>query len=340
MSPVLATAVFAVMLAMLAAPVAGQDHAALFSQWMKEHGKEYSSFIEQASRMEQWIKNFIFVSSHNPTTAGFTVGALAFKHIFLHHRASRCDVAPLTRLTAMNKFGDLSGAEFAAKVKGFRMPRTRSLDPHPPRNISVRQLPAAVDWRNQGVVTPVKDQGQCGSCWTFSTTGATESAYAIATGQLVVLSEQNLLDCTTDLGEMGCDGGLMDPGFQYIIAHGIDTEAAYPYQGQGPLTCRFNPAGVGATLTAYHDVAATEDALQQAVAQNGPVSIAIDASQMSFQFYSGGVYNEPSMHIRTRMHLYSPASVCSSTQLDHAVLAVGYDHDASTGQDYWIVKNV
>jgi len=124
---------------------------------------------------------------------------------------------------------------------------------------------------------------------------------------------------------MGCEGGLMDSAFQYIISNkGIDTEASYPYTATGPNACRFNRANVGATISSYKDVVSgSESALQVAVAQQ-PTSVAIDASHMSFQLYTGGIYNEPA---------------CSSSQLDHGVLAVGYGVDSASGSPYWLVKN-
>jgi len=130
------------------------------------------------------------------------------------------------------------------------------------------------------------------------------------------------MDCSWSQGNQGCNGGLMTSAMDYIIANkGIDTEASYPYTAQSSQNCEYSASNIGSTLASYSNVASgDENALLQAVT-SGPTSVAIDASQSSFQFYSGGVYSDPN---------------CSSTQLDHGVLAIGWGNQ---GQDYWLVKN-
>ena len=192
----------------------------------------------------------------------------------------------------------------------------------------------------------MKDQGQCGSCWAFSSTGSLEGQHFAKTGQLVSLSEQNLVDCSQSYGNMGCNGGLMDNAFRYIQANGgIDTESSYPYETR-TANCRYNPGAIGATVSVsdddfdytdnystnlfistyikgFVDVASqNEDALQDACGNIGPISVAIDASHSSFQLYKDGLYDEPA---------------CSTTQLDHGVLVAGYG--VKDGQDCYIVKN-
>jgi cathepsin L len=265
-----------------------------FGRFVERHGKNYESFAEQAYRFRVFKKNLDFIQAHNAK-------GLSYK-------------------LAVNHFADMTNAEFRERFLGFRFNKTRRGAIHAVN--AKASLPATVDWRKQGAVTPVKDQGQCGSCWAFSTTGSTEGAWFLAKGKLVSLSEQNLVDCSSSEGNQGCEGGLMDDGFQYIIdSNGIDSEKSYPYTAEDG-TCSFKTSNVVAKISSFTDVASgDESALQSAVAQQ-PVSVAIDASQQSFQFYSSGVYYDEN---------------CSSSQLDHGVLAVGYGTES--GKDYWLVKN-
>ncbi|GFT35565.1 cathepsin L [Nephila pilipes] len=166
-------------------------------------------------------------------------------------------------------------------------------------------------------------KGSCGSCWAFSTTGSLEGQHKKKTGQLVSLSEQNLIDCCT--ANNGCHGGLMDDAFEFIKSEsGIDTEESYPYEGAQD-SCTFKSTGVGATCTGHVDIpSGDEDALKQAVANVGPVSVAIDAHHESFHDYKVGVYDEP--ECRNEF-----------SDLTHAVLVVGYGTEE--GKDFWLVKN-
>jgi len=269
------------------------------------HGKSYLTDIEEQFRMMVFAENKHKIATHNKLHAQ---GHKSFQ-------------------MKMNHFGDLMHHEFVGMVNGYRTSNASKpirgstfMLPHPEV-----VLPKAMDWRMHGIVTPVKDQGQCGSCWAFSTTGALEGQHARATGKLVSLSEQNLVDCSTSFGNDGCNGGLMDLAFQYIKANGgIDTEDSYPYLGVDE-DCHFNRTAIGAEDTGFVDIAeGSERGLKAALATVGPVSVAIDASQPSFQFYHHGVYFDEN---------------CSPENLDHGVLAVGYGKDKKTGEEYWIVKN-
>ncbi|CAG2120887.1 unnamed protein product, partial [Medioppia subpectinata] len=269
----------------------------------QHHGKQYLPH-EENFRLKVFMENKHKIAKHNNRAANGLKGYTL----------------------AMNQFGDLLSHEFVSLMNGFKRSYKQDsengsayLSPH---NVVI---PPAVDWRTKGYVTEVKNQGQCGSCWAFSTTGALEGQHYRKLGVMTSLSEQNLVDCSKNYGNDGCEGGLMDNAFTYIRAnHGIDTETSYPYEAKDKK-CRFKPRDIGATDTGFVDIpAGNEEKLKEAVATVGPVSVAIDASHESFQFYSTGVYDEEE---------------CSPEQLDHGVLVVGYGTTPDTKEDYWIVKN-
>ncbi|XP_076013879.1 cathepsin L.1 [Genypterus blacodes] len=276
-----------------------------FHAWKLHHDRSYSSPSEEAHRKQIWLTNRRLVLVHN----------------------MMADQGIKSYRLGMTYFADMENEEYKRLISQGCL---RSFNSSMPRRGSTflslsegTDIPDSVDWRDKGYVTDIKDQKACGSCWAFSATGSLEGQNFRKTGKLVSLSEQQLVDCSTSFGNMGCSGGLMDQAFDYIKSNkGIDTEDSYPYEAEDG-SCRFNPNTIGATCTGYVDVTSgSEDALKQAVATIGPISVAIDASHMSFQLYVSGVYDEPD---------------CSSEDLDHGVLAVGYGSDS--GKDYWLVKN-
>jgi len=232
------------------------------------------------------------------------------------------NAAGLSWKLGVNEFADMTWEQFRTKYLGYRLVDNsfaRSQNAAPASNVAAV---SSIDWTTKGAVTGVKDQGQCGSCWAFSTTGSTEGAVYIATGKLTSLSEQELVDCSSAQGNAGCNGGLMDYGFEYIIkAGGLCTESDYPYTAQDG-TCKASTCTHVSPISSYKDVTQnSEAALLTAVTQQ-PISVAIEADQSGFQFYTSGVFN----------------GACG-TALDHGVLAVGFDHDSSSNLDYWKVKN-
>ncbi|XP_077488617.1 procathepsin L-like isoform X1 [Amblyomma americanum] len=295
-----------VLSAALAVAFAATAGEVLRSEWeafKAKHGRNYTSPTEELLRFKIFTDNSLFISRHNEK---FVKGMVSYS-------------------LGMNPFGDLLHHEFLKATSCYKDNANSRGGSHylPPENIGVEDMPESVDWREKGYVTPVKDQGRCGSCWAFSATGSLEGQHFRKTGKLVSLSEQNLVDCSKQYGNHGCNGGSMENAFEYIKANGgVDTEESYPYKGIEE-DCKFKLADVGATVTGTVNVKeGSEEELKKAVATVGPVSVAIDASQRSFQFYKEGVYDEPA---------------CSSDRLDHGVLAVGYG--VQNGTKYWLVKN-
>ena len=271
-----------------------------FTTWANLHGRTYESATERDYRESVYTRNLLTIVKHNS-----------------HGHPWTLDV---------NKFSDLTSSEFAALYVQGGYNATRPSYRRHSYNwqllyTNITTLPISVDWTSQGAVTPVKDQGQCGSCWAFSATGSMEAAWFLKNGTLVSLSEQQLVDCSTAQGNQGCNGGLMDYAFQYVVSnHGITSEAAYPYTATGPNTCLASGLPVFAQVQQYKDVPVGSDvALMTALTQQ-PVSVAVEADQATFQHYSSGVMT----------------ASCGS-QLDHGVLVVGYGTDG--GQDFYKVKN-
>jgi C1A family cysteine protease len=272
-----------------------------FSAFALEFDKSYDTEADITHRFDNFVRNLERIRTH-PSNSSYTLG--------------------------VNMYMDMSEDEFRDSVgggcfvkpeqNGFYERKTRCR-PYMPE--STADLPDSVDWRDENAVTPVKDQGQCGSCWSFSATGSMEGAWAIANSELVSLSEQQLVDCSVSYGDMGCSGGLMDDAFEYAIDNGMCSEEDDPYtaaNGQCDAACE--PV---VQMSSCSDVAPSNQMDLTAAVANGPVSVAIEADTSTFQLYTGGIID----------------SADCGTNLDHGVLVVGYGADEDTGALYWLVKN-
>ena len=262
----------------------------MYMKYVTEFGKSYGTRAEFEFRLEQFKNTVSKMAVHNADNSnGSTVG--------------------------LNEFADWTEAEYK-RLLGFK---GKKLSTTPAEVLDTSNLEDSIDWRAKGAVTDVKNQGQCGSCWAFSTTGAVEGSMFLAYGQLQSYSEQQLVDCSKD-GNEGCNGGLMDTAFKYIETNPLNTEFLYPYTGVDGY-CQYVASKGEGKVKSFKDVSQDTSGSQlKAALAKGPVSVAIEADQLAFQFYTSGVIT----------------SGCG-TNLDHGVLAVGYGTE--DGQEYFLVKN-
>jgi len=294
-----------------------------FNEWMLQHGKSYSG-SEYIRRLGVFNDNLEKIDQLN-------------------------DGAKYTKF-GVNKFTDLSPQEFDTFYKMPKVPAAQVATSCLANGVSAPQysadeiaaVPDSWDWRTKNVVTPVKDQGQCGSCWTFSTTGNIEGQWAMKGHPLTAFSEQLLVDCSHgcsneppygDVCNQGCNGGWQWNAFFDVMAWGgLETEQEYPYTAEGG-TCRKDNTKLMAPITNYTCISAgktaDETVMQAYLYQNGPISVALNAGML--QYYLGGVLDP-----------WFPGFECDPTQLDHALLIVGWGVENNwdgTTTPYWIIKN-
>jgi len=278
-----------------------EQYWAKWKSFKQVHERDYANEDEHDRRFNIFMNNIDKINRHNAEGHSWKMG-----------------VTP---------FADLTPEEFKNKTScmgGLRKNHGEAI-----KVLDESEAAASVDWDAEGMVTPVKNQGQCGSCWAFSTTGSVESRAAISAHAQspTSLSEQELVSCSFSDGNNGCNGGLMDYGFKYVKAQGgLCSEADYPYTAANDrFQCQSSRAACSQkydAISSYADVTSNSMAQLEAAVTQGPVSIAIEADQSSFQLYKSGVFE----------------GRCGK-KLDHGVLVVGYGTDAESGNDFWKVKN-
>ncbi len=276
-----------------------------FFNWLKTHDNKPVNGMHFVQMLKNFADNEDYINHHNAMDKPYKLG---------HNKFSHLNVEEWKEHVRLNKMDE------------NRVSTAQHLHEAP---VNTADVPDSIDWRQKGAVTGVKDQGQCGSCWSFSTTGALEGAYYNANSNLKSFSEQNFVDCDNRKNggkDMGCNGGLMDNAFNWAAKNGgVCEEADYPYTSgttKTAGTCDQSQCSVvaGVAPKSHTDVQKNSDSAMMSALAKQPVSIAIQADQKDFQLYKSGVFTAD----------------CGS-QLDHGVLAVGYG--TQNGQDYYIVKN-
>ncbi|XP_066924703.1 digestive cysteine proteinase 2-like [Clytia hemisphaerica] len=276
-----------------------------WKNWAQKFEKKYKDEKEEKKRFQIWKQNAKYAVNFN--------------------RKQDKEPGNNKMKLKMNKFGDLTNEEYRkfylnSKLQSYVRPR--NIKQRKPQRKRRSTTTVEKDWRDEGKVTPVKDQGSCGSCWAFSTTGTIESHYAIKHGPLIPLSEQQLVDCSTE--NSGCNGGVVQWAYDYVKekTDGLESGYQYPYEAIDN-NCRYDHSKAKVTISGYEDIPFANETKQvAALNDHGPISVCIDAGHLSFQFYSSGVYYEPN---------------CNQNSINHAVIAVGFGSEG--GSDYWIIKN-
>jgi len=281
------------------AAVAAMTCPIIFQQFVSTYNRVYKSAEEYSQRQAIFCSNYEFVEQHNAKNdATFKVD--------------------------VNEFADLTDREFLLMYT-HTVDTTLLFDNGD--DVDVKEydtdLPESVDWVSKGHVSPVKNQGQCGSCWSFSTTGVLESHFSIFKNESVLLSEQELVDCSWFYGNLGCGGGLPTRAFRYVKRFGITTEKEYPYDAKNHICKKLtHNYKQHYTITGWKNIKPfNETRLMDVVYNVGPISVGLDASSKEFRFYKSGVMD-----------------TCG-TMINHAVLLVGYGTDEESGQDYFTIKN-
>lgn len=263
-----------------------------FIAYNNKFGKTYKCPAEKIYRMAVFIKNLREIKKENEQNSTYRMG--------------------------LNKFSTMTPEEFKIKFLGRRGP----VVPDSERvSANFGDEPASIDWREKGAVTPVKNQGQCGSCWAFSSTGALEAAYFTKNNELLSFSESQLADCSWLYGNQGCNGGLQQNAFKYYKHKGAQLESDYPYKPKDEF-CQYSKHPVKAHPTGYKTLKKGQEHLKAGVAER---VLAVSVYAQPWQHYKEGIYSN---------HIQCPSA---ERLLDHAVLAVGYGSE--NGTDYWIIKN-
>ncbi|XP_072375485.1 cathepsin L-like proteinase [Diabrotica undecimpunctata] len=288
---------FLVLLVTLAVAANALTSHEKWSQFKADHSKKYEHLREEQVRFQIFSDNLRKIEEHN----------------------KRYESGEVSYFLAVNQFADMTPEEFKVMLDSqiVHMPKPNITSRFVVDSQSV--VPESIDWREKGAVTPVRDQGDCGSSFAFTAAGSLEGQRYIKENKLEALSIQQLVDCSKDYDNLGCTGGYPLWAYNYIKDNGLCLDSDYEYEGKDGQCKQCEP--VVKNIKGYQSIDQTEEALKEAVGTAGPVSVAICAN-FNWQLYGGGIFDH---------------SLCSSDVLNHTVLTVGYAEE--NGKEFWILKN-
>lgn len=272
----------------------------LFEEWLIKHKKVYNALGEKAKRFEIFKNNLMFIDDHNSRYPNktYTLG--------------------------LNVFADLTDNEYQSKYLASRINKKRmslasrnSDGVEYVHKVGSESLPDSVDWRSKGIVLPIENQGECGSCWAFSAICSVEGIYAQRTGKLISLSKQELVDCSPN--SEGCDGGDYEDAFEYITFYGISSEQSYPYEAEDG-DCQLEDKTKVVQIDGYYEVTKNDEKVLQKSVSDQIISVSIKANSTEFKLYTSGIFN----------------GKCGD-ELDHSINIIGYGSEDNV--DYWLVRN-
>ncbi|KAF5270407.1 hypothetical protein FQR65_LT05595 [Abscondita terminalis] len=286
--------------------------------------KPISSTIQLFTKQFSEFKNKFNKSYKNKDEENLRLGIFSKNHLKID------DLKKITNLpfvVKVNEFCDLITSEFNKLLNGLK------IKPYKGKNVSKftpenEKVVDQLDWRDKGVVTPIKNQGQCASCYAFASSAAIESHVAIKKGNKINASPQDIVDCSLDepYENYGCDGGSLEPAYDFVKDKGLVSDPSYPYTAQTGENCKRQLEKITANITGYTIVEEGNDnALKEALVKHGPIAVGLDAAAESFQFYGGGIYYEKECH-------------SDIDHINHAVLLIGYGEEKN-GEKYWLIKN-
>jgi len=300
----------------------GGRYSSRFSSFQSRFGKKYGSRAEEIQRFEKFSEKVADIDKHNEEyekgNVQYNRDVNQFADMFENEKKSHTGLLNRNHRPKRN----LVGPYTYDGISRFYQFTANSTE--------IANAPASLDWTTKGFTKAVDNQGQCGSCWAFAGGAAIDGAFKIQKALTTSQSQEELVDCTSDLGNYGCDGGFIDTPFQHVNIKGVTSNSVYPYTASTGVAGTCQTAKIGSTtkLSSYVQVLGTEDSVKAGLAKYGPCATSLDVEN-GLMSYKSGVYTGK----------VNGVLECSANAVNHAVVIVGYGTDATTGLQFWKIRN-